>query len=218
MNFQYLVIEGPIGAGKTTLAERLARAFRGRALLDRPGDNPYLEAFYDGVPGAAFRTQLHFLAERATALKALTRDFPANECVVSDFLLEKDKIFASLTLDDQELTLYRRLYDAVADYIITPDLVIFLKASLDRLLERIASRNLPMESKITPSYLEDLNEAYHHFFFQYMQRTRVPVLVVESSQVNFASSEGDLDDLANYLRLKNVVGMQYYAPSGKVLQ
>lgn len=215
MNFKYLVVEGPIGAGKTTLAEKLAAAFKSKSLLDRPWDNPFLKRFYDGQSGSAFQAQLYFLAERATLLKELTRNFPRNEVVISDFLLEKDKLFAFLNLTDQELAIYNRLFDAISDYLVKPDLVIYLKAGVDVLLERIHGREIDMEQRITPAYLQNLVEAYEHFFFQYQQRTRIPVLVMETAQIDFTSGGPKMDDFINFLRVKNVSGLQYYSPTTK---
>jgi deoxyguanosine kinase len=215
MNFRYLVVEGPIGVGKTDLARQLAEAFQGRSLLDQPLESPFLSRFYEGQPGAAFMSQLLFLARRATLLKDLTRSFPTHTCVVSDFLLEKDKLFACLNLNDEELHVYNQLFDAMADYLIQPDLVIYLKADVPTLSERIRRRDFTAEHRLTVTYLQNLIEAYEHFFFQYQQRTRAPLLVLESGQIDFGVGGPRVDELVNYLRFKNVVGLQYYTPAGR---
>ena len=215
MNFKYLVIEGPIGAGKTTLAKKLASYFQARSILDRPWDNPFLKTFYEGKSGAAFKAQLYFLADRASILKEITRQFPTDECVISDFLLEKDKIFAYQNLDDAELVVYNKIFESLSDYLVKPDLVVYLKAPIETLLGRIKQRNYPVEKRISDKYVENLFNAYEHFFFQYRQRTRVPVLVVETSKVDFSSSKSDLESIVDFLRQTNVVGLQYYSPSGK---
>ena len=150
MNFKYLVVEGPIGVGKTDLARHLAEAFQGRSLLDQPLENPFLPRFYEGQPGAAFKSQLLFLAQRATLLKGLTRSFPARTCVVSDFLLEKDKLFACLNLNDEELQVYNQLFDAMSDYLIQPDLVIYLKADVDSLSDRLSGADARVRSAAAP--------------------------------------------------------------------
>lgn len=215
MNFKYLVVEGPIGSGKTTLAERLVAAFQAAPLLDRPWENPFLEGFYESRAGAAFKSQLYFLAERAAQLKEITRNFPRQQCVISDFLLEKDKIFAYLNLNDADLKIYNRLFDAISDYLIQPDLVIYLKASVETLLERVRKREVSMERRITDAYLINVCESYEHFFFQYQQRTRIPVLVMESSRINFTLEGPMMDDFIQFLRVKNVSGLQYYTPASR---
>jgi deoxyadenosine/deoxycytidine kinase len=215
MNFKYLVIEGPIGAGKTTLAKKLATSFQGECILDRPWENPFLRAFYEGKRGAAFKSQLYFLADRAAILKRISRTFPSHDCVISDFLLEKDKLFAYQNLEDDELEVYNKIFNTLADYFVKPDLVIYLKASTETLMERIRQRNHPHEKNISPAYVANLMEAYEHFFFQYRQRTGVPVLVVETSKVNFSTSKADLESFAAFIRQSHVTGLEYYAPSGE---
>jgi len=215
MNFKYLVIEGPIGAGKTTLAKKLAPAFQGECILDRPWENPFLRTFYEGKRGSAFKAQLYFLADRAAILKRISRTFPSHDCVVSDFLLEKDKLFAYQNLQDDELEVYNKIFNTLADYFVKPDLVIYLKASTETLMARIQQRNHPHEKNISPAYVANLMEAYEHFFFQYRQRTGVPVLVVETSKVNFSSSKADLDSFVAFIRQSHVTGLEYYAPAGE---
>jgi len=214
MNFKYLVIEGPIGAGKTTLAKKLASKFHSEKILDQPWDNPFLEKFYKGVEGAAFKAQLYFLAQRYSLLKVLTREFPSR-MVVSDFLLEKDKIFAYVNLSDEELEVYNALFNAISDYLVKPDFVIYLKAEPEVLIQRIHKRGIDFEKAISVEYLKNLIDSYDHFFFQYNQRASVPVLVLESSKVNFTADNKDLDLLVDFLRTSSVVGLQYYNPAGK---
>ncbi len=215
MNFKYLIVEGCIGAGKTTLAEKLAECFKAKQVMDLPWKNPHLEAFYERKQGAAFRAQLFFLAQRVAALKELTRNFPEGQCVVSDFLLEKDKVFANINLNDDELLIYKMLFDAVSDYMVQPDVVIYLKAPLDVLVNRVLQRNKAMELRITPAYLSRLMEAYEHFFYKYQERMQVPVLIIDNTNMDVFSSGNDVEELANFLRSKPLVGIHYYMPTAK---
>src|SRR5262245_23134823 len=210
MSFQYIAIEGPIGVGKTSLAERLATRLDAAALLE-DADNPFLADFYGGRPGAALQAQLFFLLNRHRQQLNVQQGDLFAQSTVSDYLFDKDKIFAYLNLDDNELFIYQRLYDLLAKDVSPPDLVIYLQAPTDVLVRRLRDRARELESELLDpddDYVREVNEAYQHFFFHY---TATPLLVVETSQLDLAGSDDALDDL-----LKQVQGMgrgtQYYVP------
>jgi deoxyadenosine/deoxycytidine kinase len=210
MPFQYIAIEGPIGVGKTSLAERLATRLDATAVLEEP-DNPFLADFYGGRAGAALQAQLFYLLSRHRQLQALQQTNLFAQSTVCDYLFDKDKIFAYLNLDDNELFIYQRLYDLLARDIPTPDLVVYLQAPTDVLLRRLRDRERdPADETVDldPDYIQEMNEAYKHFFFHY---TATPLLVVETSQVELHASEEAVDDLIRQIRSMNR-GTQYYVP------
>jgi deoxyguanosine kinase len=210
MSFQYIAIEGPIGAGKTSLAERLATRLDAAATLEE-SENPFLADFYGGRPGSALQTQLFYLLSRHRQQMAMRQGDLFAQSTVSDYLFDKDKIFAYLNLDDNELFIYQRLYDLLSKDVPSPDLVIYLQAPTDVLIRRLRDRQRDLERETIdpdPQYLRELNEAYQHFFFHY---TTTPLLVVETSQLDLTGSDEALDDL-----IKQINGMgrgtQYYVP------
>lgn len=193
----HLVIEGPIGVGKTSLARRLADRLRARTLLEQPEANPFLERFYRDSARYALPTQLSFLFRRIEQLRELGRHDRFSEIFVADFLLEKDALFASLTLADDELTLYRQVYANLSVQAPTPDLVIYLDASPAALLGRIAERGRPMEASISKAYLEQLCEAYTRFFYQY---DVAPLLTVNTEHLDPANEDADFELLLDRVR------------------
>jgi deoxyguanosine kinase len=210
MSFQYIAIEGPIGAGKTSLAERLATRLDAAATLEE-SENPFLADFYGGRPGSALQTQLFYLLSRHRQQMSMRQGDLFAQSTVSDYLFDKDKIFAYLNLDDNELFIYQRLYDLLSKDVPSPDLVIYLQAPTDVLIRRLRDRQRDLERETIdpgPQYLRELNEAYQHFFFHY---TTTPLLVVETSQLDLTGSDEALDDL-----IKQINGMgrgtQYYVP------
>jgi deoxyguanosine kinase len=210
MSFQYIAIEGPIGAGKTSLAERLATRIDATAILEE-SENPFLADFYGGRAGAALQAQLFYLLNRHRQQMTVRQGDLFAQTTVSDYLFDKDKIFAYLNLDDNELFIYQRLYDLLSKDVPLPDLVIYLQAPTDVLVRRLRDRARDLERDTLdpdPGYLKELNEAYQHFFFHY---TSTPLLVVETSQLDLAGSDEALDDL-----IKQINGMgrgtQYYVP------
>jgi deoxyadenosine/deoxycytidine kinase len=210
MPFQYIAIEGPIGVGKTPLAERLASRLDGSAVLE-DSDNPFLADFYGGRAGAALQAQLFYLLSRHRQLIALQQTNLFAQTTVCDYLFDKDKIFAYLNLDDNELFIYQRLYDLLAKDVPAPDLVIYLQAPTDALVRRLRDRERSPDHDgltIDPVYVAEMNEAYKHFFFHY---TATPLLVVEMSQLDLHSSDEALDDLIRQVRAMNR-GTQYYVP------
>jgi deoxyadenosine/deoxycytidine kinase len=210
MPFQYIAVEGPIGVGKTALAERLAARLDATTVLEE-SENPFLADFYNARPGSALQAQLFYLLSRHRQQLALRQGDLFTQTMVADYLFDKDKIFAYLNLDDNELFIYQRLYDLLAKDVSSPDLVIYLQAPTDILVRRLRDRARELESdSLDPDgkYVREVNEAYQHFFFHY---TATPLLVVETSQLDLAGSDEALDDL-----LKQVQGMgrgtQYYVP------
>ena len=179
MTFQYIAIEGPIGVGKTSLAERLSTRLDATAVLEDT-DNPFLDDFYDGRPGAALQAQLFYLLNRHRQQLAFRQTDLFTQATVCDYLFDKDKIFAYLNLDDNELFIYQRLYELLARDIPPPDLVVYLQAPTEALLRRMRDRSQadePSGPEPSASYLRELNEAYQHFFFHY---TSTPLLVVDT--------------------------------------
>jgi deoxyguanosine kinase len=210
MSFQYIAIEGPIGVGKSSLAERLATRLDATTILEE-SENPFLADFYGGRPGAALQAQLFFLLNRHRQQMTVRQGDLFAQTTVSDYLFDKDKIFAYLNLDDNELFIYQRLYDLLSKDVPAPDLVIYLQAPTELLVRRLRDRARDAERETLdpdPGYLKELNEAYQHFFFHY---TSTPLLVVETSQMDLAGSDEALDDL-----IKQINGMgrgtQYYVP------
>jgi deoxyadenosine/deoxycytidine kinase len=194
---RHIVIEGPIGVGKTSLANRLATELRGATMLEQPEANPFLERFYRDSARHAFTTQLHFLFQRIDQLRDLARRDLFDSYFVADFLLEKDALFASLTLADDELALYRQIYANLSLQAPVPDLVIYLEASPAVLLTRIAERGRPMEASISEEYLAQLCEGYTRFFYQYEAS---PLLTVNTEHLDPAHDDADFQLLLDRIR------------------
>ena len=206
---RFIVLEGPIRVGKSTLAKILAEQMHARRVFDCE-DNPFLADFYDEKPGAAFRAQMYFLYERhRRLLEALPETQPGP--VVSDFLFEKDKIFAYLNLDNEELKLYERYFEMLAPSVPAPDLVIYLQAKPGVLRKRVSKKGAPAEREISPDYLEAVANAYEHFFFRYSGSN---LLVVDTSEIDFVERNQDLQELLRRLR-QPVKGTQYFLPLGQ---
>jgi deoxyguanosine kinase len=210
MSFQYIAIEGPIGVGKSALAERLATRLDATAVLEE-SENPFLADFYSGRAGAALQAQLFYLLNRHRQLQTLQQANLFAQSTVCDYLFDKDKIFAYLNLDDNELFIYQRLYDLLAKDVPPPDLVVYLQAPTEVLVKRLRERARDPERDAPdpdPEYVRELNEAYQHFFFHY---TATPLLVVETSQLDLHSSDEALEDLIRQIRSMNR-GTRYYVP------
>jgi deoxyguanosine kinase len=203
--FRHIVIEGPIGAGKTSLARKLAAASGAHLLLEQPGANPFLERFYRDSRRYALPTQLFFLFQRVQLLDGLKQLDLFHSLVVGDFLLEKDPLFARLTLADDEMRLYETILAQLAPAIVAPDLVIYLQANADTLIERITRRGDPTEAGITESYLRSLADAYTRFFHQY---DAAPVLMVNTEHLNPIDRDADFELLIS--RLGKMRGRREY--------
>ena len=206
-----IAVEGPIRVGKTSLADILADRLHAERLRDVE-DNPFLGPFYNEKRGAAFQAQLYFLVERFNQWRALDVASSSRQTIVSDYLFERDKIFAYLNLSDAELRLYDELYRLLAEQAPVPDLVIYLQAKPEVLRKRIAKKNAAMESRISREYLEEVVKAYEHFFFHYRSSD---LLVVETSEIDFVDRNEDLDQLLERLS-QPVKGTQYFLPLGSV--
>ena len=187
--YRYIVVEGPIGVGKTSLAKRLAERLDCALLLERPELNPFLPRFYQDMERFALPTQLFFLFQRVQQLRELAQLDLFNRVTVSDFLLEKDPLFARLNLSGDELHLYQQIYDSLRPQAPRPDLVIYLQAQPATLWERVRRRGTEFERPITPEYLAMLADSYARFFYHYTG----PVLIVNSERLNFVRQDADLD-------------------------
>ncbi len=212
MNFdkyRYIVVEGPIGVGKTTLSQKLAEAFNAQTLLEQPQDNPFLERFYRDANRYALQTQMFFLFQRMNQLRDLKQPDMFDAPIVSDFLLDKDPIFAHLTLSDDELNLYRQLFEHLKPQAAVPDLVLYLQAQPETLVERVRKRGIAMESGISEIYLYRLCESYTRFFYHY---DAAPVLIVNTENLNPVHSDEDFNLLLS--RIQNMRGKREFFNRG----
>lgn len=205
----YIVVEGPIGVGKTTLANKLARSFGSDLLLEGANENPFLEKFYEDPKAAALPTQLFFLFQRAQQLKDMKQEDMFSPVRVADFLVEKDRLFAELTLDADELKLYEQVYSNLTIDTPQPDLVVYLQAPVEVLLDRIQKRGLKHERFIESAYLQRLCDSYVRFFYQYNE---APLLIVNAADIDFANNDSDYQLL--YQQISEVQsGRHYFNPT-----
>ncbi len=209
-NLQYIAIEGPIGVGKSSLAQLLAAEFNGRVLSEEVDENPFLAKFYEDSKKYSFQTQLFFLISRYQQQKEMFQQDLFSSTVVSDYLFAKDRIFAYLNLDEAELALYEQIFRLLDGTIPKPDLVVYLQASTEVLKERIKRRNKPYEMNIDDDYIEELVEAYNKYFFYYSDS---PLLVVNTTDIDFMKSPADLSDLVEEIRSIKA-GVHHYIPLG----
>jgi deoxyadenosine/deoxycytidine kinase len=210
--FRYIAIEGPLGVGKAALADRLGARLDAAMVIDE-GENPFLADFYHDRPGAAFQTQLFFTLARHRQQAALRQSDLFSQVTVCDYLFERDKIYAYLNLDDNELFIYQRLYELLAQDVPAPDLVIYLQTPTDVLRRRLRDRARanPDAPALDDEYVRELNEAYNHFFFHY---NATPLLVVETSQFDLTWGDEAMDDLMKQLQGMGK-GTRYYVPRTK---
>jgi deoxyguanosine kinase len=204
--FRYIVVEGPIGVGKTSLARRLAETYEATLILEQAAENPFLERFYRNPRAAAFPAQLYFLFQRTQQLQGLNQSDMFSPVRVADYLMAKDQLFARVTLDEAEFALYEQVYAKLGVVAAKPDLVIYLQAPVDVLLARIARRGIGFEQQIERAYLTRLNEAYSRFFHEYEE---APLLIVNAASMDPIANEADYEDLLVAIgRVKR--GRNYY--------
>jgi deoxyguanosine kinase len=206
---RYIAVEGPIRVGKSTLAGVLAERLSAQRVME-PDGNAFLPAFYKGERGAAFQTQFAFLVRRFEQLKALDVGPRSQKSIVTDFIFEKDKLFACLNLNDVELETYNRYYNLFREQLPTPDLVIYLQATPEVLKKRLKKKNAPGEKAINDDYLEEVIKAYEHFFFHY---TSSDLLIVNTSEIDFVERNEDLQELLRKVSAP-IKGTQYFLPLG----
>ena len=205
---RYIVIEGVIGVGKTSLARLLSERFQARLVLEEVEENPFLEDFYSDRARYALQTQMHFLFSRFQQQRNLSQLELFHERMVADYLFQKDRIFAGLNLSERELGLYERLIGWLELDVMKPDVVVYLQASADVLMERIARRARPFEKDMDREYIRQLNEAYNHFFFHYVE---APLLVVNTNPIDFVNDPQDFEDLQRRI-VSHRQGTIYYTP------
>jgi deoxyadenosine/deoxycytidine kinase len=208
-DIRHIAIEGVIGAGKTTLAQMLSEKLGARLVLERFEENPFLPKFYEDPEHYAFQTQIFFLLSRYKQQQELFQADLFHNFLISDYIFEKDKIFAYLTLADEELKLYETLLAAIERTIPTPDLVVYLQCSTERLLSNIRQRGRKMEEKMSEEYIKDLNEAYNYFFFRYKA---TPLLIVKATEIDFVNNKDDFEDLIGQILRPNKAPVEYYNP------
>ncbi|HYK91500.1 MAG TPA: deoxynucleoside kinase [Acidobacteriota bacterium] len=205
----YIAIEGPIGVGKTTLVQSFQAKLGAQVILD-VFDNPFLADFYKDRPNAAFRTQMYFLISRFQQQVELESAPAAGALVVCDYLFAKDKIYAYLNLDDQEIQIYDRFFASLNRYAPTPDLVVYLKAPREVLLDRVRRRNVDFEAKISEAYVDELIKAYDHFFYHFQD---TPLLIVDTAEIDFVENTEELRALMQRIAGGTTRGVQYYHPT-----
>jgi len=209
----YIVVEGPIGVGKTSLARRLAESFETDLVLEGSDENPFLERFYEDPRAGALPAQLFFLFQRARQIEAMRQADMFQPVRVTDFMMEKDRLFAELTLDAEELKLYQQVYDHVTVDAPVPDLVIYLQAPEDILLKRIAKRGIRYEQRIDVQYLRSLSEAYARMFLDY---EAAPLLIVNAANINLVDNDEDYAALLEQIYITRK-GRQYFNPMSAVI-
>jgi deoxyguanosine kinase len=206
---RYIAVEGPIRVGKSTLTQILAERMNAQRITE-PEDNPFLQAFYEGEPGAAFQAQLAFLIRRFEKLRTLDLAARSQKIVITDFIFEKDKLFACLNLNDAELDTYNRYFNFFREQLPTPDLVIYLQATPEVLKKRLRKKNAVAESGVSDDYIEEVSKAYEHFFFHY---TQSDLLIVNTSEIDFVDRNQDLQELLKKVS-EPIRGTQYFLPLG----
>ena len=205
---RYVVVEGAIGVGKSSLARLLADRMQARLVLEEVEENPFLKDFYRDREHYAFQTQMHFLFSRYQQQRALRQLDLFSERTVSDYLFQKDRIFAGLNLSERELALYEKVVGWLELEVVKPDAVVYLQASTETLMERIAKRGRPYEKDMDRAYISALNEAYNHFFFHYLG---APLLVVNTNAIDFVNNAEDFEDLLHRIK-SHREGTMYYQP------
>jgi len=206
---KYICIEGVIGAGKTSLAKRLTDKYNSRFIKEEFEINPFLEKFYDNRKKFAFQTQMFFLVNRYKQLQFLNHEELFHEYIISDYVFDKDRIFASINLSNEELKLYDTLFNSLNKEIRKPDLVVYLQANVDRLISNIKKRGRRMEKHIAKDYLAELSEAYNNYFFKY---SNTPLLIVNTNEIDFVNNDADFENLCNAIFREDRGFMEYFNP------
>jgi len=210
VRLQYIAIDGVIGVGKTSLATLLAEHFGARLLLEKFDENPFLKDFYQNPRQFAFPTQLFFLLSRYRQQQEIPQRDLFHDILITDYVFAKDRIFASLNLEDRELFLYDKVAFLLEQDVTHPDLVIYLQSSTERLMHNIRTRNRDFERNMTEEYIRELNEAYNRFFFNY---TDSPLLIINATTIDFVNNKHDLDELIEQIIVRPVSGTEYYSPT-----
>ncbi len=208
-NLRYIAVEGCIGAGKTTLAKMLGETLGGQVVLEKFEENPFLKEFYKDPERYAFQTQIFFLLTRYKQQQELMQADLFHRFLITDYIFEKDKIFAYLNLQDEELKLYETLVASIQHSIVAPDLVIYLQSAIPRLMQNIKVRNRSYESEMSKDYIRDLNEAYNYFFFRYRA---TPLLIVNGAEMDFVADQHQYEDLLRAVFRPNRAAVEYYNP------
>ena len=208
-DIRYIAVEGVIGAGKTSLTKRLGEVLSGEIVLERFEENPFLAKFYEDQHHYAFQTQIFFLLSRYRQQQELFQADLFHRFLVTDYIFEKDKIFAYLNLQDEELKLYETLVTNIEQKVPTPDLVVYIQSSVERLMSNIRHRGRDMERNMPEKYIRDLNEAYNYFFFRYKTS---PLLIVNSTAIDFVGNQQHFDDLVREILRPNKAPVEYYNP------
>ena len=206
---KYIAIEGVIGVGKTSLAKKLSERLNAKLILENFEDNPFLEKFYNDPVSYAFHTQMYFLMSRYKQLQEIKQIDLFHEYYVADYIFEKDKIFAYLNLQDDELKLYEKIVTLIERTIVVPDLIIYLQSNLERLMQNIRHRDRDIEKEIKESYIKDLNEGYNYFFFRYKA---TKVMIVNSAEIDFVNNEKDFENLIAEILKPEHSAIEYYNP------
>ena len=209
-DLRYIAIEGVIGVGKTTLAMILGERLGARVLMEKFEENPFLEKFYKDSEHYAFQTQIFFLLSRYRQQQELFQADLFQKILISDYVFEKDKIFAYLNLQDDELRLYETIVAQLEKNIPTPDLLIYLQSSVDRLMVNIRKRGRPYEENISEEYIRNLNEAYNYFFFRYKSG---PLLIVNTTKIDFVNNRKDFEELLQQILRPQRSAVEYYNPA-----
>jgi len=207
-NLYYIALEGPIGVGKTSLAQMLSRELSTRLVLEDFEDNPFLSDFYNDPERFAFQTQLFFLLQRYRQQQELRQVDMFQKLLVTDYMFVKDRLFASLNLNEKEMQLYDTVANLLERNVIKPDLVIYLQADTDLLIENIAKRGRRMEKNITWEYIDALNQVYTEYFFRYQE---TPLVIINTNNIDFVNNENDLKEVINYIR-QPVSGTKFFNP------
>ena len=208
-DLRYIAVEGVIGAGKTTLATMLGETLGAQVVAEQFEENPFLKDFYRDPERYAFQTQIFFLLTRYKQQRSLSQADLFHRFLVTDYIFEKDKIFAYLNLQDEELKLYETLVGSIEHNIILPDLVVYLQSSVPRLMHNIRHRARPIEDPIAEEYIRDLNEAYNYFFFRYKA---TPLLIVNAAELDFVNNQEHYRDLLTQIFRQNRAAVEYYNP------